>query len=186
MIRIRTGLFAAAVAAMALIVAPGAASAQDYPGTTATTAPAGCTLSVGFSAPALPNATLNVTIGCSSIVAGRTYTGTLLSTPVTLPSTVAATNGTITFQGVRLPADWAVNATHTASLVDQATGRALGSVSFYVDRTGRITAPPTQGNIPRTGSDYVEPALQIGAALLAAGTAAVVVSRRRRAGTAAA
>ena len=55
-----------------------------------------------------------------------------------------------------------------------------------VDRTGRITAPPTQGNIPRTGSDYVEPALQIGAALLAAGTAAVVVSRRRRAGTAAA
>jgi hypothetical protein len=167
------------LATVAVLAVPTVAGAQDYPGTTATTAPTACTVTVAFSAAALPNATVSITVGCSSIVAGRVYTGILASTPVVLPPTRATTNGTVTFVGVRLPADWEVNATHTLTLVDQATGAALGSARFFIDRNGRIATPPSS-NIPRTGSDLTGPGLRIGAGLLAGGTVAVLVARRRR------
>jgi hypothetical protein len=173
----------AMLAVVGVLAVPTVANAQvddDYQTpTTPTTAPAGCTVTVAFSAPALPNATLSITVACSSIRAGRTYTGILASTPVVLPATTATANGTVTFANVRLPADWEVNATHTLTLVDQATGAALGSARFFIDRNGRIGTPPSS-NIPRTGSDLTGPGLRIGAGLLAGGTLAVLVARRRR------
>ena len=180
MIRNRIALVVGMLAALAVLVVPSTAGAQDYPGTTATTAPSSCTVTVAFSAPALPNATVNLTAGCSTIQAGRAYTGILASTPVVMPTTTATTNGTVTFVGVKLPADWEVNATHTFTLIDQATGAALGSSRFFIDRNGRIGTPPS-GNIPRTGSDLTGPALRIGAGLLAGGAAVLVLSRRRKA-----
>lgn len=179
MSRSRT-ILAAILAIVAVAFTAGTAAAQDYPPTSPPPSQA-CTPTPAFSAPALPNATVNVTVGCGGIEAGRSYTGSLASTPVALPTTQATADDVVTFNSVRLPADWATNANHTVTLVDAGTGATLGSAQFFVDRTGRISAPQTGGNIPRTGSDYVAPALSIGAALLAVGTLSVVAARRRRA-----
>jgi len=179
--RPRLTLIAGLLGLFALVLGAGAAQAQDYPGTTAGPPPAGCTVVISFSAPALPNATVNVTFTCSSIVAGKTYTGVLNSTPVSLPATVAAQAGKVTFSNVKLPADWKVNATHTGTLVDQASGAALGTDDFFVSAAGAITTPPST-NLPKTGTDYVGPALRGAAVLLAAGGIVLMAARRRRTG----
>ena len=138
-------------------------------------------VTISFNAPALPNATVNVTFTCTSIVSGKTYTGVLNSTPVSLPATIAGQNGKVTFTNVKLPADWKVNATHTGTLIDQASGAALGTDDFYVAQNGSITAPPSN-NLPKTGNDYVGPALRGAAVLLAAGGIVLMAARRRRTG----
>jgi LPXTG-motif cell wall-anchored protein len=154
--------------------------AQDYPGTTPTTAAPACTLSITASAPMLPNATVSVTLSCDAIVGGQTYTGRLLSTPVALPATVAAQNDAVTFNNVKLPADWEVNASHKAELVSQSSGATIGSVSFFVSSKGTITSPPGT-NLPKTGSNSIAPALRTASVLLAVGGAVLLTARRRRA-----
>lgn len=190
MIRFRVVLVALA-ALVTLGLGAGTSQAQDYPGTPPTTALAPCQLSLSASAAMRPGVTLTITVACERIVSGRVYTGVLTSTPVALPATTAAGNQ-VTFSNVRLPADFALNATHTVRLFDQATGALVGSVQFYVDEDGvqqsRSTGSNARGSrrsgsdLPKTGTDYVDPALKTGAALVAAGGLALVISKRRRAG----
>lgn len=183
MIRLRTLLAITAVAMAALALTSTSASAQDYPPTPPTPSQA-CTPAPSASAPMLPTAVVNIGIACGGIEGGNNYTGVLASTPITLPVTTAAADDSVVFTGVRLPADFELNARHTISLVDAGTGATLGSANFCVDGSGRITSCAATGtgkNIPRTGSDLTGPGLRIGAGLLAVGAGALVVSRRRKA-----
>jgi LPXTG-motif cell wall-anchored protein len=174
----RATLIAALLIVATLGVSSGVAQAQDYPG--GPPAPgATCTVNITATGLLTPGATVSVTFTCNLITAGRTYTGTLQSTVVSLPSTVATSNGTITFQNVKLPADWEVNHAHVGTLVDQAAGRTLGSDTFYVNKTGQITDPP-KANLPRTGSTSTAPFLRGGAALVALGGVVLLAARRRR------
>jgi hypothetical protein len=181
-IRLRTLLAVTAVALAALALTSTSASAQDYPPTPPTPSQA-CTPVPSASGPLLPGAVVNIGIACGGIEGGNSYTGILASTPITLPVTRAAADDSVVFTGVRLPADFELNARHTISLVDAGTGATLGSANFCVDGSGRITncQTGTGKNIPRTGSDLTGPGLRIGAGLLAVGAGALVVSRRRKA-----
>ncbi len=172
-------MIAGLVVVAATLFMGSSAHAQDYPPTTPTTAGPTCTLSISSNVAMLPNATVNVTLACAAVVAGNTYTGALASTPVVLPATVAQRAGAVTFNGVKLPADWEVNATHTATLVSSASGATLGTTQFFVGRAGQITAPP-KGGIPRTGSNSITPMLRTGSVLLAVGGAVLLAARRRR------
>jgi len=190
--RTRLTVIAGLVALLGLVlgVNPTQAQTPDYPGPTPTTAPRACTLTAQQNGPMLPNAVISITLGCESVVTGRSYTGVLNSTPIALPVTVAGANNRVTFNNVRLPADFALNAFHTVTLVDAATGNTLGSTTFFVNGAGAVTGAPdgrTPGtNLPKTGTDYVGPALRGGAVLLATGGIVLLVSRRRRSGVAAA
>ncbi len=182
MSRVRAGLMAALALVVLVLTAP-TARAQDYPGTTPTTPTVSCLVSITIGAPLVPGGVVSITLGCSSIEAGTTYTGVLQSTPVALPATVAQSDGAVTFANVRLPTDFELGDHHAVSLVAQSSGASLGAATFYVDPTGRITAAPSAdtGGLPRTGADYVEPVLRWAGSLLAAGALALLVARRRRA-----
>jgi LPXTG-motif cell wall-anchored protein len=175
----RATLIAGLLLITTLGLSSGVAQAQDYPGGPPA-AGATCTVNITATGLLTPGATVSVTFTCNLITAGRTYTGSLQSTLVSLPATVAASNGTITFQNVKLPADWEVNHAHVGTLVDQGTGQTLGSDTFYVNKTGQITDPP-KTNLPRTGTSNTAPFLRGGAALVALGGVVLLAARRRRA-----
>lgn len=179
MFRGRATLIAALLVVGTLGLTAGTAQAQDYPGPPPAPG-ASCTVDATVNAALVANAVVDIRVSCTLIVAGRTYTGILASTPVALPATVAEGNGAITFRGVRLPADFETNHSHMVSLVDQATGITLGTDTIFVDKNGRITAAP-KSNLPKTGSNSTDPFLKGGAALVALGGVALMVSRRRKA-----
>jgi hypothetical protein len=167
-----------AAGALALTVAP--AHAQDYPGTTV--APV-CTASIDFSGPAVPNAVVDVIIACADFVNGNSLVGILNSTPVALQPAATVVNKSVTYKNIKLPADWEVNARHTATLTDTSNnGRLVASIPFYVDAAGKPSASaPTATTLARTGSsNHTEDITKSAVVLLALGGAAVAISRKRR------
>jgi hypothetical protein len=170
-----------ALAALALIVATvlaaAPAGAQDYPGTTA---PPVCSAGVSFSAPALPNVSVTVTIRCDLLVDGTSLVGLLSSTPVPLAPAATVGGHAASFQ-VTLPADWETDATHTATLTDADTGALAASIRFYVGPDGAVaSARPADRSLPRTGASSAGDLARGAVVLLGAGGAAVCLSRSRR------
>lgn len=190
MSRVRSTLIASLVfAGASLGLGTGIAAAQtptsDYTGTTVVAPPttaggqAACTSSVTALTQLAPGATVSLRLDCTRFVAGRTYVGTHRSTPVAIAPTKATANNTLTVS-VKLPADYELKANHTITMSDQASGEVVYDTKYYVNADGIISAAPT-GALPKTGSDYVDPALKAGGALLAAGALVLLVARRRRA-----
>lgn len=183
MIRSRvTATIVLAVAALGLTA--GMAQAQDYPGTTAVPA---CNATVSFNVPALPNATVTLTVTCNSLINGASLKGTLTSSPIALSASTVAGHA-VSYAGVKLPADWETNASHTVTLADATSGVLAVNAKFYVNSAGKIVAAPTTATtLARTGAssrtgDYVKS----GIVLLALGAGAVRISRKRRTTVAAA
>ena len=89
---------------------------------------------------------------------------------------------------IKLPADFELNAFHSATLTDRDTGKLKAVMRFYVDSKGRITAGPTTATtLARTGSsNHTGDLVKSGVVLLAFGGAALRISRKRRTRTAAA
>lgn len=174
---VRTTL-ATAVAILAFGVMAPAATAQDYPGTTAAPAPAPCTVTVTSNLPLVPNAQVIISGTCLLLTDGTAVNGTFHSTPITLP-TVKVVGNTASFP-VKLPADFDVKAFHTLTITNAATGRLLLNGQIYVDSTGKITKAPASTPLPRTGASHTDDLLKVGVVLLAAGAGATVVARKRR------
>lgn len=131
-------------------------------------------------APATANGVCDIPVGDDDLD-NKNVGGNLQSTLVVLPVTKAV-NDKVTFNNVKLPADFARNANHTITIVDQANGQIVARKTFGVSANGSITAPiPSSGsNLPKTGTDYIDPALKVGGALLVMGGAIVLVARRRK------
>lgn len=130
--------------------------------------------------PLVANANASCTISDPDLTAGLKR-GTGSSTPFSLGEATGVA-GSVRFSNFKLPADYEKNANHSITVVDVATGRVQASKTFGVSASGAITAPipATGNNLPKTGTDYVDPALKAGGALLVAGGAIVLVARRRK------
>lgn len=105
-----------------------------------------------------PGGTEDIGISSDGIVAGRSYTGTLNSHPVTLPTTLATSNGSIVFNDVPIPTDFELGAKHSITVVDAETGEVVARSFFYVTEDGGVlaAAPSSRrsgGGLVRTESD---------------------------------
>jgi LPXTG-motif cell wall-anchored protein len=190
---------------MASAASMGTASAQqsDYPpGTTAPGPPASVGPPFIESGSFTPGTRQNLGIAAAAIQQGRRYGGTLRSTPVALPSTVAASAGSIVFADVLIPADFALGANHSITVVDEQSGAVVAVSNFYVTADGKVLSTASgaagsgsgsgagsgsggsaqrssAGGLPRTGSDN-DMQVKLGIGLVAAGGLAVLAVRRRR------
>jgi hypothetical protein len=179
----RRGVVAALAALAALVLSAAPAHAQDYPGTTA---PAVCSAGISFSAPALPGATLTVTVRCGLLVDGTALVGILSSTPVSLAPAATVSDHAVSYR-VTLPADWETSATHSVTLSDASTGELAASIRFYVGSDGAVwSSKPANESLPRTGAAAAGDLARGAVVLLGAGGAAVRLSQSRRRRTAAA
>ena len=146
--------------------------------------------SVSASGALLPGAVVDITVGCSALVAGQTYSGTLDGASI---GTGVAADGSVTFEDVTIPEDFELEAFHTIEVADS-NGIVVCSAQFYVDSEGNITSGPVTvtteapgtgatggtGALPRTGSDFTETGLRVGGAAVALGAVAVAIAAKRR------
>jgi LPXTG-motif cell wall-anchored protein len=163
-----------------------------------TTAP-GPTIRVSSSQPMTPNRTIDLTVETPQIQAGRTYRGIVRSTPFEVGPTLATVDGSITFTGVVLPADWDAGE-HTVTLIDVTSSATEAVVTFTVDDDGIVVAaapgaipiaapittpsapaaptPTPVGSLPSTGGESL-PVTTVAMLLLLLGIALAAAARRR-------
>ena len=119
---------------------------------------------------------------------GAAYSGTLFSTAIPLPRTVASPGGVLGFTGLAVPGDFELSVLHHLDVVGPC-GRAgsyevcvtsageLGGVG-RCDRSTPVTASDQAGSLARTGQDHLLDLVR--AACLVLGIGAFVLYLRRR------
>lgn len=137
----------------------------------------------------------------------RVYCGMLYSTPVELGAVAADDDGTITWDGVPVPADFKLDAVHHLDVYE--SGSLVGAFDFCVDQQGALVSTSScgasnvgatsattvaagtaadhgkaSGALPRTGWDHLLDVLKAAAVAFALGALFLYLRRRRTDGIA--